>query len=220
MLPGEPQKVVEESPELKPFLPPPPDLSSRAARCAATRLDEHATSVATQGPPNANANETLPARKERPCPVIAAAAPSAQPSGRRTESRYSEYMQPTKTPVLGAEGEEEEEEELSTYSTFSKVSTKPPPPRLPPQTVPTEEEEEERPLLPRRRCRSSSALVASSTPSSSSLACGSMAAASAGLILKAEESKAARRSPPEDDGDEEEVSSSEERNEPSLTYEV
>ena len=211
-LPGKPDESAESS-SFELLLKAAPlrlDLSSRAARCVATRLEEHATSVATQGPPNPNANETLPARNERPWPVIAAAAPSAQPRGRRTVSRYSEYMQPTKTPVA-------EEAELSTLplpllltlllllllllSTAAMVSTpasteqKPPPRRR-----------------SCRRCRSSSALVASSTPSSSSLACGSMAAASAGLIRNTEESKAARRSP--------EVSSSEGRNEPSLTYEV
>jgi len=207
--------------ELKrqPFSPPsstePDDLSSRAARCAATRLEEHATSVATQAPPNPNANETRPARKERPCPVIAAAAPSAQPSGRRTESRYSEYMHPTKTPVVGCWGAQEEERrgELLLLLLFWRRSSS--------DDDDDEEEKKPPPLPPLPRHRSSSALVASSTPSSSSRACGSRVAASAGLIRNTEESKAARRSVEER---EEELwlppsasPPSLERNEPSLT---
>ena len=53
-----------------------------AARCKATRDDEQAVSVATQGPCKPNVKDTRPAKKLSPWPVMALALESATPCRR------------------------------------------------------------------------------------------------------------------------------------------
>lgn len=50
-----------------------------AAKCRATRDDEQAVSVATQGPCKPNVKDTRPAKKLSPWPVMALALESATP---------------------------------------------------------------------------------------------------------------------------------------------
>jgi hypothetical protein len=61
----------------------------------ATSDEEQAVSVETQGPWRPKVKERRPTMKDRPCPTMEEAAPSAAPDRANTPSKYSVYMQPT-----------------------------------------------------------------------------------------------------------------------------